>query len=84
MTVSQKLAFYFGATGLVGAIWIVKTGIEAWLGTCIPDWLALDFAMPIAFIALAAPGPTHSATSFCSLNGTVLSLAFAEIPMVWA
>jgi 4-azaleucine resistance transporter AzlC len=55
MTLSQKLSFYFGTTGLVGAIWIVGTGIGAWVGTRIPDWLALDFAIPIAFIALAAP-----------------------------
>ena len=27
MTLSQKLAFYFGATGLVGATWIIGTGI---------------------------------------------------------
>ena len=80
MTLSQKLAFYFGATGSVGAIWIVGTGIEAWLGTRIPDWLALDFAMPIAFIALAAPALRTVPQVSAALTATVLSLAFAEIP----
>jgi predicted branched-subunit amino acid permease len=37
MTLSQKLAFYFGATGLVGAIWVIGTGIGAWLGARVPD-----------------------------------------------
>ena len=32
MILSQKLAFYFGATGLVGAIWIIGTGIGGMVG----------------------------------------------------
>ena len=80
MTLPQKLAFFFGATGPVGVIWIVGTGVGAWLGTRIPDWLALDFAMPIAFIALVTPAlrtVPHVAAAF---TAAVLSLVFAALP----
>ena len=80
MTLSQKLAFYFGETRLVGAIWIVGTEIGTWLGTRIPDWLALNFAIPIAFIALGAPALRTVPQVSTALKATGLSLAFAEIP----
>ena len=80
MTLSQKLAFFFGATGFVGVIWIVGTGLGAWLGTRIPDWLALDFAMPIAFIALLAPALRTVPQVAAALTAAVLSLVLAAIP----
>ena len=64
----------------MGVIWIVGTGLGAWLGTRIPDWLALDFAMPIAFIALLAPALRTVPQVAAALTAAVLSLVFAAVP----
>ena len=56
------------------------TELGAWLGTRIPDWLALDFAMPIAFIALVAPALRTVPQVAAALTAAVLSLAFAVLP----
>ena len=80
MTLSQKLAFYFGATGLVGAIWVIGTGIGAWLGARVPDWLALDFAMPIAFIALVAPALRTVPQVAAAFTAAMLALVLAPVP----
>ncbi len=75
-----NLAFYFGATGLVGAIWVIGTGIGAWLGARVPDWLALDFAMPIAFIALVAPALRTVPQVGAAFTAAMLALVLAPVP----
>jgi 4-azaleucine resistance transporter AzlC len=80
MSLPRKLAFYFGATSLVAVIWVVGTGFGAWLGTRIPDWLALDFAMPIAFIALVAPALRSLPHVVAAFTAATLSLLLAPAP----
>ena len=80
MSLPRKLAFYFGATSLVAVIWVVGTGFGAWLGGRIPDWLALDFAMPIAFIALVAPALRSLPHVVAGFAAATLSLLFASAP----
>jgi 4-azaleucine resistance transporter AzlC len=55
MNVSEKMAFFFGAVAPVCPLWYLFTWIGAVAGTRIPPDYALDFAMPITFIALFAP-----------------------------
>ena len=80
MSLSRKLSFYFGATSLVAVIWVVGTGFGAWLGAQIPDWLALDFAMPIAFIALVAPALRSLPHVSATFTAATLSLLLAPVP----
>ena len=55
MNVREKMAFFFGAVAPVCPLWYVFTWIGAVAGTRIPADYALDFAMPITFIAIFAP-----------------------------
>ncbi len=80
MTVPQKVAFFFGAAMAVCPLWYVVTLTGALMGNAIPPEFALDFAVPITFIALTAPwlkSLPHIAAALVSVVG---ALAFAWVP----
>jgi len=77
---SGKLAFYFGTASLICPLWYLATYAGAVAGQAIPPQFALDFAVPICFIAIFAPqlrSLPHLATALVSI---VLALALAFIP----
>ncbi len=55
MTLRQRMAYFFGTNGLIAPIWYLSTLAGAVMGSRIPEALALDFALPIAFLAIVAP-----------------------------
>ncbi len=55
MKVSQRMAYFFGAVSPVTPPWLICAYLGAVFGTKIPDSWALDFAMPIAFLAMIGP-----------------------------
>lgn len=55
MTVPQRVAYFFGTVAPVCPMWYVFTLVGALVGNQIPDSWALDFAVPIAFLALIVP-----------------------------
>jgi predicted branched-subunit amino acid permease len=55
MTTREKLAYFFGVLLPVCPLWYVFTLVGALVGETIPESLALDFAVPITFLALVAP-----------------------------
>lgn len=55
MTVPQRMAYFFGTNLLVAPVWYCGGLFGAVMGSKIPEGLALDFAMPIAFLAMVAP-----------------------------
>ena len=55
MSLSAKVAYFAGAVAPVCPLWYVFTLVGALIGTRIPESLALDFAVPITFLALLAP-----------------------------
>ncbi|WP_045387594.1 AzlC family ABC transporter permease [Falsirhodobacter sp. alg1] len=54
-TLSNRLAFYTGSAVPLLMIWYGFTLVGAVAGSAIPPSFALDFALPISFIALLAP-----------------------------
>lgn len=52
---AEKLSFYAGACTPVCPLWYVTSFAGAWLGAAIPPEFALDFAVPITFLAMIAP-----------------------------
>lgn len=79
-TISQRFQFYAGASALICPLWFIFTVIGSIAGTTIPDSWALDFAIPITFIAMIAPmlrSLPHMVTAGVAV---VLSLAFMGLP----
>ncbi len=78
LTMRQKLGFFFGTMTLIAPLWYVFTLVGALVGQAIPPQFALDFAVPITFIAITAPmmrTPAHLAAAFVSVTVSLL-LAF--------
>jgi predicted branched-subunit amino acid permease len=80
MTVPQRMALFFGTVALIAPLWYVFTLAGALLGQRVPEALALDFAVPVAFLALIAPGLRTLAHLAAALSAIVLALAFAWMP----
>lgn len=60
--------------------WYVFTFLGAVLGESIPPSLGLDFALPIAFLAMIGPMLRTPAHRIAALASVVLALAFAWLP----
>ncbi len=55
MTRTERVAHFAGLVVPICGPWYVASYAGAVLGAAIPPWLALDFAVPITFIALFGP-----------------------------
>ncbi|UWR45495.1 AzlC family ABC transporter permease [Phaeobacter inhibens] len=70
MTLSQRMAYFFGTNGCVAPGWMVATYIGALVGTQIPASWGLDFVLPLAFLAMIGPmlrTPAHVAACFAAV-----------------
>ncbi|MTE02002.1 branched-chain amino acid ABC transporter permease [Paracoccus sp. YIM 132242] len=80
MALPQRLAFFGGVVMVVCLPWMIFSWVGATVGRAIPDDIALDFAMPITFLAMIAPmlrTPAHLAACFVAVLG---SLVLAGLP----
>lgn len=76
----EKFAHVMGAVLPVCPTWYVLTVVGALIGRGMPEWLALDFAVPICFLAMIAPmlrTLPHLAAAGTSI---LLALALAGVP----
>jgi predicted branched-subunit amino acid permease len=75
-----KVAYFAGAVAPICPLWYGATFAGAVPGTAIPAGFALDFAVPITFLAMIAPALRtlpHVAAAFVSVAG---ALALAWVP----
>jgi len=80
LPVSAKLAYFFGAATLIFPVWYGSTLLGIFVGSTIPPQYALDFTVPIMFIAIVAPSlrsVPHLAAAFVSV---AVSLALSWMP----
>ncbi|MFC0199829.1 AzlC family ABC transporter permease [Paracoccus rhizosphaerae] len=80
LSVTQRLAYFAGAAAVVCVPWMISTWAGATVGQAIPDDIALDFAMPITFLAMIAPmlrTPAHLVACFVAI---VAALLLARLP----
>lgn len=80
LSLQQRLAYFAGTAVALCIPWMIASWLGATVGKAIPDDIALDFAMPITFIAMIAPmlrTPAHLAACFVAVLG---ALAFAWMP----
>ena len=80
MTLTQKCWYFTGSFTCLLPLWVASTFVGALVGAKIPPEYALDFAVPICFIALSAPmmrSLPHFVAALVSMGGT---LAFIGVP----
>ncbi|MCR9108353.1 AzlC family ABC transporter permease [Marivita sp. XM-24bin2] len=79
-TTSEKFAYFLGVMTPICPPWYLFTFLGAVLGESIPPSLGLDFALPIAFLAMVGPMLRTPAHRIAALAAVVLALAFAWLP----
>lgn len=80
LSLQQRLAYFLGAAVALCVPWVAVSWLGATLGQAIPEGIALDFAIPITFLAMIAPmlrTYAHMAACFVAI---VAALALAWLP----
>ena len=80
LTVAEKTAVFFGAVVAVAPLWFLASLAGGLIGSAIPPEFALDFALPITFLAMTAPmlrSLPHLVTAGIAI---ALSLLLAGLP----
>lgn len=80
MTVSERVRFFFGAVSPIVPLWYIFTLVGALLGAQVPDSLALDFAIPITFLAMIAPMFRTLAHVVAAFVAVAVALLAANVP----
>ena len=80
MTTSERIAYFFGTNMLIAPLWYISTLFGAVMGTRIPPSWALDFAMPIAFLAMIGPMLRTPAHIVAALVAIVVSILAVGLP----
>jgi len=79
-SLAEKLAYYAGACTPVCPQWYVSTLAGALLGKAIPPAFALDFAVPVTFLAMIAPMLRSLPHLVAAAVSIVMALALAFLP----
>jgi len=80
LTVPQRMAYFFGVVTPICPNWYFFTLVGAMVGQSIPPAFALDFAVPITFLAMIGPmlrTPAHMAAAAVSVT---FAIGFAWVP----
>lgn len=80
MTVPERVAYFLGTVTPLCPNWYLFTLIGALVGKSIPTELALDFAVPIMFLAMIGPMLRTGAHVVAALTSVFLALCFAWVP----
>ncbi len=80
MTVPIKMAYFFGTVAPICPLWYVFTLVGALVGKTIPETWAIDFIMPLAFLALIGPLLRTPAHMIAAGTGIIVALLAAGIP----
>lgn len=80
MTLPQRMGFFFGVMAPIVPFWYFSTLLGAVLGTRIPESWALDFALPIMFLAMLGPMLRTPAHMVAALVSTIAALLTTWVP----
>ncbi len=80
MSMAERYSYYFGIMVLIAPTWYIVTLIGALVGQSIPPEYALDFALPITFLALIAPALRTIAHVATALTSVSIALMLAFLP----
>lgn len=79
-SVPQRVSYFFATCLPVVPLWYGFTLLGALIGESIPDSAALDFAVPITFLALIAPMMRTLAHVSAAFTAAVLALMLTWVP----
>ncbi len=80
LTIPQRIAYFFGVVAPTCPAWYTFTLVGALVGGQIPPEFALDFALPITFLALITPMLRTGAHVAAAIVAIVMSLVCAAVP----
>ncbi|WP_298570732.1 AzlC family ABC transporter permease [uncultured Aliiroseovarius sp.] len=80
LTVPERFAYYIGTVVPLAPLWYAASYIGAVAGTQIPASFALDFALPITFLAMVAPALRTIAHVAAAATSVVLALLLTWMP----
>ncbi|MDO9527014.1 MAG: AzlC family ABC transporter permease [Gemmobacter sp.] len=80
LTLSERIAYFMGVMMTVCPLWYLATWVGATMGTAIPPEFALDFAVPITFIAILSPMLRTPAHVVSALVSVTIALALWWMP----
>jgi predicted branched-subunit amino acid permease len=80
LTLPEKIAYFFGVVAPIVPTWMASTVAGAMMGKAIPPEFALDFAMPITFLAMTAPMIRTAAHGVAAVASVGLLLALGWMP----
>lgn len=76
----ERLSYYFGCLVVIVPFWYIGTYIGAIFGAKIPPEFALDFALPVCFLATIGPSLRRLPHVFAAFLSAVCSLLFFNFP----
>ena len=79
-SIRHRLLYFAGAAGPSVPMWLILTALGSGLGAAIPGWLALDFAVPVCFLAMVAPALRTLPQVAAALTSVTLALLLAWVP----
>lgn len=80
-SIAERTAFFVGCAVPILPMWIGFTWVGAALGGTIPPEYSLDFAMPIAFLAMVAPALRTVAHMAAAATSAILALSLGFVPL---
>ncbi|MDA7424976.1 AzlC family ABC transporter permease [Thalassococcus lentus] len=80
MPVNHRFWYFLGTVVPILPGWYIGTLVGALAGETIPSSMGLDFALPIAFVALISPMLRTPAHRGAALSASLLALGFAWLP----
>ncbi|HFQ14812.1 MAG TPA: branched-chain amino acid ABC transporter permease [Rhodobacteraceae bacterium] len=80
MPLGTRIVYFFGVITPVAPLWYLATMGGALLGKAVPAGFALDFAVPITFLAMIAPMLKSAAHRVAALVSVAAALALAWMP----
>lgn len=79
-TRADRVAYFLGAALAITPWWVTFTLVGALAGSSVPDWLSLDFALPICFIAIVGPGLRSLPHIAAAVVSVVAALSLSWVP----
>lgn len=76
-----RIGYYLGAAVAMWVVWQIGTVSGVALGARVPEALALDFAMPLVFLALMFSAVTDRASAAAALGAGAVALLGESLPL---